>query len=144
MGEMLYEGVLDKLDMALNERVKRLKALSDKMPDSSKRYRKVMQGEVSEELLRQKQELFDRWQEVEAVFADSREDPGDRSSREPFLEQIERAIREKGSDYVGVIQGLDAGWSAEGTRWLQGIVDGINRQVLDIMPSFGGSRSKVE
>jgi UDP-N-acetylglucosamine/UDP-N-acetylgalactosamine diphosphorylase len=144
MGEMLYEGVLDKLDMALNERVKRLKALSDKMPDSSKRYRKVIQGEVSEELLRQKQELFDRWQEVEAVFADSREDPGDRSSREPFLEQIERAIREKGSDYVGVIQGLDAGWSAEGTRWLQGIVDGINRQVLDIMPSFGGSRSKVE
>jgi len=140
MGEMLYEGVLDKLDMALNERIKRFKALSGKMPESAKRYRSVMKGQVSEELLRQKQELFDRWQEVEAVFANSRKDSGDPSCREPFLEQIERAVREKGSEYVGVIQGLDATWSAEGTRWLQGIVDGINRQVLDLMPSFGGSR----
>ncbi len=136
MGEMLYEGVLDKLDMALNERIKRLKALSGKMSESAKRYQSVMKGKVSEKLLRQKQELFDRWQEVEAVFAKSREDAGDPSCREPFLEHIERAVREKGSDYVGVIQGLDATWSAEGTRWLQGIVDGINRQVLDLMPSF--------
>jgi len=136
MGEMLYEGVLDKLDMALNERIKRLKALSDKMPESVKRYRKVVKGQVDEKLLRQKQELFDKWQEVEAVFASGREAPGDHSCREPFLEQIERAVREKGSDYVGVIQGLDDTWSAEGTRWLQGIVDGINRQVLDLMPSF--------
>ena len=136
MGEMLYEGVLDKLDMALNERIKRLKALSDKMPESAKRYRKVVRGQVDEKLLRQKQELFDKWQEVEAVFASGREAPGDHSCREPFLEQIERAVREKGSDYVGVIQGLDDTWSAEGTRWLQGIVDGINRQLLDLMPSF--------
>ena len=136
MGEMLYEGVLDKLGMALNERIKRLKALSDKMPESAKRYRKVVRGQVDEKLLRQKQELFDKWQEVEAVFASGREAPGDHSCREPFLEQIERAVREKGSDYVGVIQGLDDTWSAEGTRWLQGIVDGINRQVLDLMPSF--------
>jgi len=143
MDEMLYEGVLDKLDMALNERVKRLKALSDKMPESAKRYRKVMKGEASEELLRQKQELFDRWQEVEAVFADSREDPGDRSCREPFLEQIEKLIREKGSDYVAVIQGLDAGWSAEGTRWLQGIVDMVNQHVLELIPSFRDSTDKV-
>jgi acetyltransferase-like isoleucine patch superfamily enzyme len=136
MGEMLYEGVLDKLDMALNERIKRLKALSDKMPESATRYRKVQRGQVDEKLLRQKEELFDKWQEVEAVFASGREDPGDHSCREPFLEQIERALREKGCDYVGVIQGLDDTWSAEGTRWLQGIVDGINRRVLDLMPSF--------
>jgi UDP-N-acetylglucosamine/UDP-N-acetylgalactosamine diphosphorylase len=136
MGEMLYEGVLDKLDMALNERIKRLKTLSEKMSESAKRYRSVVKGGVSEEFLRQKQELFERWQQVEAVFASSREDPGDHSCREPFLEQIERAVGEKGPDYVGVIQGLDATWSAEGTRWLQGIVDGINRQVLDLMPSF--------
>ncbi|MCK4390019.1 MAG: protein GlmU [Desulfobacterales bacterium] len=136
MGEMLYEGVLDKLDIALNERIKGLKALSGKMPESAKRYQSVMKDEVSEKLLRQKQELFERWQEVEAVFANSRENRGDPSCREPFLEQIEKAIREKGPDYVRVIQGLDATWSAEGTRWLQGIVDGINRQVLDLMPSF--------
>ena len=136
MGQMLYEGLLDKLDMALNERIKRLKALSDKMPESVKRYRSVMKGKASEELLRQKQEFFDRWEQVEAVFADSRENPGDPSCREPFLEQIERGAREKGSDYVGVIQGLNSTWSAEGTRWLQGIVYGINRQVLDLMPSL--------
>ncbi|NVM23636.1 MAG: UDP-N-acetylglucosamine pyrophosphorylase [Desulfobacterales bacterium] len=136
MGKMLYEGVLEKLDMTFDERIKRLKALADKMPDSVKMYRKVIGNRANEELLMQKRELFDRWQEIEAIFADGRKEPGEPSLREPFLEQMEKLIKEKGSSYVPVIQGLGANWSAKGTEWLQGIVDTINQQALEVIPSF--------
>ena len=73
---------------------------------------------------------------MEAVFVSRLENAGDPSAREPFLEQVTRQIKEKGADYVAVIQGLDRSWSANGTQWLQGIVDAINEEVLQVMPSF--------
>ena len=140
MGKILFEGLLGKLDMALGERIKRFKDLARRMPGSAKMYRKIMKDKANEKLLKQKEELFDRWQALEAVFAKSLGDRGDSPRRGPFLEQIDKLIKEKGCDYVAVIHGLDARWSAEGTHWLQGIVDGINRQCLELLPSFGESR----
>lgn len=136
MGQMLYEGVLYKLDMAIKERTERLGAFVQKMPESAEKYRKIMKERGNERLLRQKKELFDRWQGVEATLARSRDEAGNSSHREPFLEQINKLIKEKGCDYVTVIQGLDRSWSANGTKWLQGIVDGINQQVIKLVPSF--------
>jgi bifunctional UDP-N-acetylglucosamine pyrophosphorylase/glucosamine-1-phosphate N-acetyltransferase len=136
MNEMLYMGLLEKLDMAIRERIERFKALAQKMPESAKRYRGIMREPLNEDLLRQKQELFERWQDLEAIFASHLENAGDPSAREPFLEQLTRQIKEKGADYVAVIQGLDSSWSANGTQWLQGIVDAINEKVLQVIPSF--------
>ncbi len=136
MGQMLYEGILDKLEMAIKERIERFRALVQKMPESAEKYRKIVKERGNERLLRQKQELFDRWQDVEAALARSREDGGDSSHREPFLEQVNRLIKEKGCDYVAVIHGLDKSWSARGTKWLQGIVDAVNEKVLELLPSF--------
>ena len=143
MGQMLYEGVLDKLNMAIKERIERLKAFVRKMPESAELYRKVMKKSVDEKLLRQKQELSERWPDVEATLAKSGEDAGASSRREPFLEQINKLIKENGCDYLAVIQGLDKSWSADGTKWLQGIVDGINQQVLEFLPSFRDGRGKI-
>ncbi len=53
MAEMLYEGVLDKLDMAIRERIERFKALAQKMPESAKRYRAIVKEQANEKLLRQ-------------------------------------------------------------------------------------------
>ncbi len=136
MGEMLHAGVLEKLDMAVRERVERFKALAQKMPESVERYRQITKEPPNEKLLRQKQELFQRWQDLEAVFEGHLEDPGDPSLREPFLEALTRQISEAGADYLAVIQGLDAAWSANGTKWLQGIVDAINEEALQVAPSF--------
>ena len=136
MAEMLYEGVLDKLDMAIRERIERFKALAEKMPESADRYRAIVKREASDKLLTQKDELFERWQDAEAVFARNLENSGDPSVREPFLEEVNRHVKEKGTDYLAVIQGLDKVWSAKGTEWLQGIVDAINQQALEVMPSY--------
>ena len=136
MNAFLYTGLLDKLDMAIWERIKRFKALSQKMPESARRYGEIIKEPLNEKLLRQKQELFERWQEVEAVFSGHLEDSGDPSAWEPFLEELSRQVKAKGGDYVAVIQGLDKRWSAHGTEWLQGIVDAVNEGVLKVMPSF--------
>ena len=58
------------------------------------------------------------------------------SERDAFLEKVAQDREEKGNDYVKVIQGLYEKWVARGTKWLQGIVDNINREVLEKLPSF--------
>jgi bifunctional UDP-N-acetylglucosamine pyrophosphorylase/glucosamine-1-phosphate N-acetyltransferase len=136
MGRILYEGVLDKLDMGIKERIERFRAFVQKMPESAEKFRKITKEKDNEGLLRQKEELFDRWQNVEARLAESWDEAGDSSNRGPFLEHINNLIKEKGCDYVAVIQGLNRSWSADGTKWLQGIVDRINQQVLELLPCF--------
>ncbi|MBW2021028.1 MAG: UDP-N-acetylglucosamine pyrophosphorylase [Deltaproteobacteria bacterium] len=138
MGQMLYEGILDKLNIALDERIKRLKAFAQKMPASAEKYRKIMKDRANQKLLEQKQALFERWQEVEDIFYANQDNSGDPAIREPFLEQVSEHIKKKGPDYIAVIQGIDQTWLAKGTKWLQGIVDTINRQALEIIPPFRG------
>jgi UDP-N-acetylglucosamine/UDP-N-acetylgalactosamine diphosphorylase len=136
MSQLLYGGVIDKVNMAVTERMERFRALAQKMPESVKQYRAIMKDEASQILLKQEQELFERWQEIEDVFHANQDNSGDLAMRDPFLEEISSHITGSGSDYVAVIQGLDASWSAKGTTWLQGIVDDINQQVLQRLPSL--------
>ena len=136
MGRELYEGALEKLEMAIDERINRLKALAHKMPQSAELYQKIVKGKDLQGLVSQKKELFDNWQEIEGTLYSFREKMGDSSERDAFLEAVAQDREERGNDYVKVIQGLDRKWSAKGTRWLQGTVDEINKKVLEKLPSF--------
>jgi len=136
MDRMLYEGVLEKLDMAVGERITRFRTLSQKMRESAEKYRTIVKDEANKNLLKQKQELFETWQEIEDTFYTNKDNSGDPAMREAFLEELCRNIKEIGPDYIAVIQGLDETWSAKGSGWLQGIVDNVNRQVLHLIPSF--------
>jgi len=142
MGRELYEGALEKLDLAIDERINRLKALAHKMPQSAELYQRIVKEKDPQELVNQKRELFDRWQEIEDILYSFREKMGEISERDAFLEAVAHDRKEKGNDYVKVIQGLDKKWSAKGTKWLQGIVDDINKKVLEKLPSLkdGGNR----
>jgi UDP-N-acetylglucosamine/UDP-N-acetylgalactosamine diphosphorylase len=136
MGLALHEGLLEKLEMAFEERIFRFRALAEKMSESAKKYRAIMTSGASERLLKQKKELGERWQDLEALFRDHVEKAGEPGLFEPFVEEISKKREEKGSDYVAVIQGLDQAWSVNGTAWLQGIVDRIRMRAIKIMPSF--------
>jgi bifunctional UDP-N-acetylglucosamine pyrophosphorylase/glucosamine-1-phosphate N-acetyltransferase len=142
MGRELYEGALEKFDLAIDERINRLKALAHKMPQSAELYQRIVKEKDPQELVNQKRELFDRWQEIEDILYSFREKMGEVSERDGFLEAVVHDREEKGNDYVKVIQGLDKKWSAKGAKWLQGIVDDINRKVLEKLPSLkdGGNR----
>ena len=136
MDRELYEGALEKLDMAIDERIDRLKALAHRMPHSAELYQKIVKGKDPQILVKQKEELFDKWQETEDTLYLFREKMGEVSERNAFLEKVAQDREEKGNDYIKVIQGLGREWCAKGTNWLQGIVDEINRDVLKRIPSF--------
>jgi hypothetical protein len=126
----LLDGLKEKLNMAIEERVKRLGELCLKMPDPD------IGKETSERLMRQENELRDRWPEMEDAFKIHENKEEDLSIRDSFLETINRGIKMTGKDYIPVIKGLSVKNAAQGTKWLQGIVDGITSQIIEIIPNF--------
>jgi len=134
--EPLLDGLKEKLAMALDERIEQLKALSQKMPLSVKAYQHAAKENASPHILQQKNELYNRWTELEELFksqinVDAKVNFGDR-----FLEKIRFGIISSGKDYISVIKNLSDGDKELGTRWLQGIVDHVTTEALKIIPAF--------
>ena len=134
--ETLFDGLNDKLNMAIDERMKRFKALSQKMPDSIEAYQNFAKDKASALVLQQKQELYDCWAELEASFDAQRNMAGKDELSDAFLEKIQRGIKTWGKDYISVIKGLPADDAETGTRWLQGIVDAVTAEAFKLLPSF--------
>lgn len=107
--ETLLRGLEEKLNIAINERIKRLK-----------------------EFCRQS-ELYDKWSELEESFKKLQTEEGDRKLKDIFLEKISFGIRESGSNYISVIKGLKSKDAKSGTIWLQGIVDHATVNLLKII-----------
>lgn len=129
----LLDGLKEKLNMAIEERVKRLGELCLKTPDPD------IAKETSEGLMHQKNKLRDRWPEMEEAFKVNKIKEGDLSIRDLFLETINRGIKKSGRDYIPVIKGLSVENATQGIKWLQGIVDDITAQIIEIIPTFNGN-----
>jgi len=136
LSEELFSGVLDKLDLVFAERVKRLGAVAAKMPASIESRRQLGEGKELEVVTARQRELHENWPEIEEALKAGRKEQGDLSLRDPFLERIISGRGERGGSYIAAIQGLEPIWSEKGSDWLQGIVDGITRNILDLLPSY--------
>ncbi|MCP4353354.1 MAG: hypothetical protein GY795_48515 [Desulfobacterales bacterium] len=107
--ESLLDGLKEKLDMGINERIKRLKDLCGRI--------NTMAG---------------KWPEMEESVKTGRTEQGDTVLRDAFLEKIHNSIRNIGKDYITVIKELHTEEAVQGTQWLQGIIDRISANVLKI------------
>ncbi len=136
MGKELFKGALEKLNIAIHERIKRFKALVQKMPKSVKIYQEIKKEKASRKIITQKKDLFNKWSEIEDIFNAFRENEIESPEKIIFLEKIDAARETIGNDYIRVIQGLDKKWRETGSRWLKYIVDRINEEVLKIIPSL--------
>jgi bifunctional UDP-N-acetylglucosamine pyrophosphorylase / glucosamine-1-phosphate N-acetyltransferase len=136
LSEELFSGVLDKLDLILAERVKRLGAVAAKLPASIESRRQLGEGEELAAVTTRQRGLHESWPRIEEALKAGRKEQGDSSLRDSFLERIIRGGEERGGSYIATIQGLEPVWAEKGSDWLQGIVDGITRNVLDLLPSF--------
>ena len=134
--QQLLDGLKEKLNIAIKERITRLGQLCLKMPDPE------IGKETSERLMNQKNELRDNWPEIEESFKTNKNEKGDLSIRNLFLETIIRGIKKTGSDYIPVIKGLSVENATQGTKWLQGIVDNITAHIIEIMPTFNGNSGR--
>ncbi len=136
--QLLLDGLKEKLNMAIKERVKRLGELCLKMPDLD------IAKKTSERLMRQKNELRERWPKMEEAFKTNKNKEGDLSIRDLFLETINREIKMSGENYIPVIKSLSVENATQGTKWLQGIVDNITAQIIEIMPTFNGKSRHLD
>ena len=137
MGKALLQSAVEKLDLAIEERVKRLGDVAAGMPLSIEIYKKISGERVSEKTIRNKQEFFDQWKSIEKIFRKGLEEPGDPSKRDEFLKIIEKSLKQERKDYLSTIKGLTEKERGLGTSWLQGLIDNICQQVGSLVPGFG-------
>ena len=134
--EPLFVGLKEKLRMAIDERIQRLKALSQKMPDSVIAYQNYAKENASSRILKQKNEFYERGHELEEYFRSQTNIGVKENLRDGFMEKIRRSVQTSGKDYISVIKGLKDTDKEQGTLWLQSIVDHITDDALKFLPSF--------
>jgi len=132
----LYNGALEKIEMVISERIKRLKEVADKMPRSIELSTKMMKEHVLQRQQDLRREIFEQWSNIEEFLTDSYKKEGNLEKRDEFLDLIQQKIDEKGKHYIEVIKGLGSAEAAIGTEWLQGLVDEITHQIQNIIPSL--------
>ena len=128
-GELLYQGVLEKLALAKKERTSRLTAMVEKVPPSHDKCRCGADAENSE------CELHGNIGAVCGVFQEELSDQKAAELADRFLTAFEK--HRSGSDYIQAIQSMPKTVCQDGVRWLQQVVDVLCKKAGTLLPSFG-------
>ena len=136
----LLESLNEKLLLAMDERIKRLKAFSEKMPNSVTTYHTVAKKHDSSQIIQQQREFYEKWTELEEYFESLGKVTVKEAARDAFLEKIHSGISKAGKDYISVIRDLNREDKEQGSQWLQAIVDHITTGALKIIPTFKNSK----
>lgn len=129
-GRLIFTGVIDKLDLGKTERIKRLHAVAEKVTIPTK------EGVPSGSDATGRNELFERFAEIEGLFTTGIKEAGLEKGRDVFLSAFNKARRDNVTDYISVIQGLPSEVSKMGTAWLQGLVKTLCEDAGRILPSL--------
>jgi UDP-N-acetylglucosamine/UDP-N-acetylgalactosamine diphosphorylase len=127
--QMLLDGLQDKLQMAVDERIVRLSELIRKIEEQE------MKGEENSLESSSLPKGHDNWlPELESFLRENRNREGDNALRSRFLEAICKGIDQSDKQYLRVISDLSPKASEKGTSWLQGIVDEVTDGAFQIIP----------
>ncbi|WP_054689585.1 hypothetical protein [Desulfosarcina cetonica] len=133
----LHKGLVDTLNSAIAERVKRFGSFCEKLDLSKQRYLEQMGEGASATLLRQKEALYThriRVDETIAAFLDQIARHGNPNFESTIQNQIDSV---GDACYLDVIKSLDPRKSADGTQWLQEITDQVTKRLLGLFPALG-------
>jgi len=130
LGRLIFLGVMEKLALAKEERLKRLRSLAEKARTPGGGDISAVQDGAG------KNELADRFWEVEAVFASAPRGGAVGNTRDDFLSVADRSRGSRGGNYIDFVMGFDTQTATRGTLWLQEIVDACCRRVRDLLPSL--------
>ncbi len=108
-GNLIYAGALAKLASAKKERITRLKALAEKVPEHH----------------RARNELLENIESMCGLFGMDLPDSIISTSRDRFLAAFNESIRDNTKDYIKAIQTLLPAVAQQGVVWLQQIVDSL-------------------
>ena len=136
MGEAIYNGAIEKIQRAINERIKRLQEVAERMQESIKILSTSSPSKSANALIQKKTEFRENWPRVRDIFEKWMHATHKDTHYERFLQRVEHAATTLGEDYIQVIKSLAADETSEGTNWLQGIVDRVTEEVWAALPSF--------
>ncbi len=127
--ETLYAGLKQKLAMAIDERLRQLKAYCMNFEPASGNSDQSPNAMLMSE-------LKERWDDLEHYLRESKKIKPHPHFIDPFLEGLEKTIQNEGKNYIAVIKGLPKESSESGTLWLQNLVDRITVDCSAIIPSL--------
>jgi hypothetical protein len=126
---MLLDGLQDKLQMAVDERIVRLSELIHKLVEQEP------EGEENSSESSSVQKGHANWlPELESFLSENRNRVGDHDLRDRFIDAIDKGVDQNGKQDLKVISGLNPKASEIGTRWLQGIVNEVADGAFQIIP----------
>ena len=133
LGNLVYHGVLEKLAMANEERLKRLEDMAGKLASSTGGGDRQDPDEPA------RRDMRANTRRLREVLASDVARKAGCEQRDLFLAGLQNH-RKAGAGYIETIQGLPAALSQMGTQWLERIVDAVQRALSSRMPSMDMSR----
>ena len=130
LGDLIYTGALDKLDLAKKERIKRLRIMAEKVHASLKQHGDHVSGKDG------KEEFCNAIEDLSGLFSGEIIGKIGLKAREEFLEAVRKHGPAGKGTYVQTVQGLAVEASEKGTEWLQKIVDAVSLKAAALMPSM--------
>ncbi|MHA2393257.1 MAG: hypothetical protein ACXAEX_15055 [Promethearchaeota archaeon] len=129
---LLYEGAVEKIEIIFNERINRFTALAKKMEKSLTLYKSIMGDKKSEELIKQKRDLIENFQNIENSFNKCFSYTGNKEKRDEFLNCIDFTS----NDYIKAITNLNENNTKIGSSWLLSIVEKTKKTIMEYLPSY--------
>ncbi len=122
--EALYRGAQNTLEAAVQERLKRLDDLAEKMDGSLAQVAQHLKGEEKKRAIQEQGTFRDRWPDMRAIFSSNLEETLGADNRRRFLAARDRTAARQGH-YLPTIRALTPEAVTFGERWLKEIVDGV-------------------
>lgn len=117
-----WVGALERLDHVLEERIRRLRELAEKMPHSLERAKAIHRGDVAHQPPYDQQQAFiARWPALNEHLTHLDAVTGQLAERDRLLEALAR--RPAQASYLDVVKGLEPSAKAAAVAWLQTIVE---------------------
>jgi len=130
LGEWIYLGALEKLAMAKEERVKRLKAMAAKMPDSMRRDKPDSASAA------RKKEFHEKINALCELFFEKADSSKMIEMKEAFLSSFQVHGKKSDRGYIETIKTLPNSTAKMGTDWLQQIIAEFCQQAAALLPSL--------
>jgi len=134
----LYEGLVDKLAMAIEERVQQVDHFISLLPASLETYARKQSDEELPSNVRHHQDLITHQAAIIEILDRFRRRPvkGNEAIRDQFIQALLPIVKKTDKDYIRTISMLESSVKGEGTRWLTGIVDQVVQELLSKIPSL--------
>mgnify|MGYP001814059790 FL=1 len=134
----LFEGLVGKLTIAIEERILRMDHFISLLPASLEKYPRIHSSEERPANVRHHQDLTTHQGTIIETLnrIHRRSVKGDEMIRDRFIESLLLLVEKTGKDYTRTIGMLDASAKEEGARWLGGIVGQVVQELLSKIPSM--------